>query len=60
MPEPSDVLLAMGLDYQLALGALRLTLGKSTTAQDIDYVVEKLAEIVKTLRQLHHTPQQTA
>ena len=53
MPEPSGVLLAMGLDYQLALGALRLTLGRSTTDPDIDYVLEKLPGIVKTVRQLH-------
>jgi cysteine desulfurase len=53
MPEPSPVLLAMGLDPQLALGALRLTLGKQTTPEDIDYVVETLPNVVKTLRQLH-------
>jgi cysteine desulfurase len=52
MPEPSDVLLAMGLEPELALGALRLTLGRKTSADEIDYVLEKLPDIVKTLRQL--------
>lgn len=60
MPEPSDVLLAMGIDYHLALGALRLTLGRSTTEADIDYVLEKLPGVVKTLRQLHQMQQQAA
>lgn len=51
MPEPSKVLLAMGYDYQLALGALRLTLGKSTTKEDINYVLEVLPSVVKAVRQ---------
>jgi cysteine desulfurase len=50
MPEPSDVLLAMGLEYTLALGALRLTLGRSTAQADVDYVVEILPGIVEKLR----------
>lgn len=60
MPEPSDVLLAMGIDYQLALGALRLTLGRSTTDEDITYVLEKLPGIVQTVRQLHQMQQAPA
>ncbi len=50
MPEPSHVLMAMGLDYALALSALRLTLGRSTTQADVDYVVEILPDIVEKLR----------
>jgi len=50
MPEPSHVLMAMGMDYTLALGALRLTLGRSTTQADVDYVVEILPGIVDKLR----------
>jgi cysteine desulfurase len=34
----------------LALGALRLTLGRSTTQADVDYVVEILPGIVEKLR----------
>ena len=48
--EPSYVLLAMGLDHATAHGSLRLTLGKDTTEEDIDYIVETLPPIVKTLR----------
>jgi cysteine desulfurase len=50
MPEPSHVLTAMGIDYTLALGALRLTLGRSNTQADVDYVVEILPDIVEKLR----------
>ncbi len=51
MPEPSKVLLAMGYNYQLALGALRLTLGKRTTAEEIDYTLQVLPAAVETARQ---------
>ncbi|MGQ9784953.1 MAG: cysteine desulfurase family protein [Anaerolineae bacterium] len=44
--EPSDVLLAMGLPPRLALGALRLTLGRSTTAEDIETVLAVLPAVV--------------
>jgi cysteine desulfurase len=50
MPEPSHVLVAMGVEHTLALGALRLTLGRNTTQADIDYVVEILPDIVHKLR----------
>jgi cysteine desulfurase len=50
MPEPSGVLIAMGVEYTLALGALRLTLGRSNTQADVDYVVEILPGIVEKLR----------
>jgi len=52
MPEPSKVLRAMGIEHNLALGALRLTLGKSTTDDDITYVLEVLPEAVAAVRQL--------
>ncbi|MDX2375548.1 cysteine desulfurase [Microbacterium sp. LRZ72] len=42
VPEPSHVLLAMGADEQLARGALRFTLGRTTTEADIDAVLHAL------------------
>ena len=48
--EPSHVLLAMGLCHEIAHGSLRLTLGKSTTKEEIDYLLEILPEIVSKLR----------
>jgi cysteine desulfurase len=47
---PSHVLLAMGLSHEIAHGSLRLTLGKQTTEEDVDYVLEKLPPIVERLR----------
>ena len=50
--EPSHVLLAMGIDEDLAHSSLRLTVGRETTDAQIDYVVERLPEIVARLRAL--------
>ncbi|NLY67452.1 MAG: cysteine desulfurase NifS [Tissierellia bacterium] len=48
--EPSHVLLAIGLSHEIAHGSVRLTLGDFNTEEEVDYVVEKLAEIVSRLR----------
>ncbi|MCL1918139.1 MAG: cysteine desulfurase NifS [Peptococcaceae bacterium] len=48
--DPSHVLLAMGLTHEIAHGSLRFTLGKQTTQEDVDYVLEKLPPIVERLR----------
>ncbi len=48
--EPSHVLLGIGLTRAVAQGSLRLTLGRSTTAQDVDDVLEQLPRIVARLR----------
>jgi cysteine desulfurase len=48
--EPSHVLLAMQLPVEVSHGSLRLTLGKENTAEDVDYVVSSLPEIVVKLR----------
>ncbi len=48
--EPSHVLAAMGVPRELALGALRLTLGVATTEADIDRAVEVVVDAVQRLR----------
>ena len=48
--DPSHVLLAIGLPHEKAHGSLRLTLSEETTKEDIDFVVDKLKEIVERLR----------
>jgi cysteine desulfurase len=50
--EPSHVLLAIGLDPVDAHGSLRLTLGRDTTDEDVQYVTEVLPGIVDELRQM--------
>jgi cysteine desulfurase len=48
--EPSYVLVAMGVPVEWAMGAVRASLGRSTTAEDIDYVVESVEPVVRKLR----------
>jgi len=49
--EPSHVLVAMSIPLEWAMGAVRCSLGRTTTAEDIDYVVECLEPLVRKLRQ---------
>ena len=49
--EPSHVLVAMGVSVDWAMGAVRCSLGRSTSAEDIDYVLECIEPLVKKLRQ---------
>lgn len=44
---PSEVLLAMGMDEERALGALRLSLGRSTYERHVDRAAEAIAEAVR-------------
>ena len=48
--EPSYVLVAMGVPLDWAMGTVRSSLGRSTTAEDIDYVIESVTPLVKKLR----------
>jgi cysteine desulfurase len=50
--EPSHVLLAMGLDKARAKGAVRFSLGRGTTAAEIDRVLGLLPDIVARTRAL--------
>jgi len=50
--EPSHVLLALGLKHEQAHGSLRLTIGKYTKKQEVDYVLEILPKVVKKLREI--------
>ena len=50
--DPSHVLLAIGLPHEIAHGSLRLTLNEEITEKDVDFVVEKIREIVEKLRNM--------
>lgn len=50
--QPSHVLLALGLNEVEAHGSLRLTLGRSTTDKEIEYVLEVLPPVVEKLRKM--------
>jgi len=51
--EPSHVLLACGIPPELAHGSLRLTLGRSNTADQIEYVIGTIPGIVHRLRSMN-------
>lgn len=50
--EPSYVLLASGLDIELAHSSIRFSLGRYNTEEDIDYVIEKIGPIISRLREI--------
>jgi cysteine desulfurase len=50
--EPSHVLLAMGVPQEVAHGSLRFSLGKHTTEEEINTVLDELPPIVERLRQM--------
>ncbi len=50
--EPSHVLLALGQSADLARGSLRLTLGKSNTEEEVEYLLPVLTDLVSRLRQM--------
>ncbi len=50
--EPSHVLTAIGLDPVTARGTLRFSLGINNTSEEIDYVIDAVADAAEQLRQL--------
>ena len=50
--EPSYVLLASGVDIELAHGSIRFSFGRYNTQDDVAYVLEKLPPIIKRLREM--------
>ena len=49
--EPSYVLRAIGLNDELAHSSLRISIGRFTTLEEIDYSIEKIREAVDKLRE---------
>ena len=50
--EPSHVLVAMGVPLDWAMGAVRCSLGRTTTAEDVDYVLDCVEPLAGKLRSL--------
>ena len=50
--EPSHVLVAMGVPLDWAMGTVRCSVGRSTTAEDIDYMVDSVEPLAGKLRSL--------
>ncbi len=51
-PEPSATLLAMGIDAELARGAVRFSLGAGNTPQQVDEFLKALKAVVHRLRSM--------
>ena len=51
--EPSRVLLAIGLEKEMAKSSLRVTIGKYNTKEEVDYLIESLEEIIARLRMIN-------
>jgi cysteine desulfurase len=58
--EPSHVLTAMGLSPDRARASIRLSLGKQNTADDIDFALQLIPEVVMRLRELSPVYKKTA
>lgn len=50
--DPSHVLLAIGLPHEIAHGSLRLTVSEDNTKEEVEFVVEKLKQIIERLRSM--------
>jgi cysteine desulfurase len=50
--EPSHVLVAMGMPRELALGAVRFSLGRDSTQADVDRAVEVVPSVMAKVRKL--------
>ena len=50
--EPSYVLKALGVGDEIAHSSIRFGLGRFNTVEDVDYVAERLIEVVRKLREL--------
>ncbi|XP_075773958.1 selenocysteine lyase isoform X3 [Pelodiscus sinensis] len=51
---PSSILLSCGIPYEVAQNALRLSVGRDTTKEDVDVVVEDLKQAVAQLEHNSH------
>jgi len=51
-PEPSHVLLAMGISPEIARGSIRISLGRENTGEEVDYTVNVLKDAVRQLRRI--------
>ena len=50
--DPSHVLLAIGLPHEIAHGSLRMTLGRETTREDVDFAIDALKQTLDNLRMM--------
>lgn len=50
--DPSHVLLSMGLEAESAHGSIRISMGRDTSREDIEYVVAKMESVISRIRSM--------
>ena len=50
--DPSHVLLALGMPHEIAHGSLRLSLCEYNTEEEVDFILEQVPQVVRTLREM--------
>jgi len=50
--DPSHVLLATGLGAELAHGSIRISMGRETSMEDAEYVIDKLPKVIQKIREM--------
>ncbi len=50
--DPSHVLMATGIAQEKAHGSIRMSMGRDTTAKDVDYVIKKITQVIKRVREI--------
>ncbi len=50
--EPSHVLLGMGIEPEVCQSALRISLGRENTDEDIDYALDVIPAVASRLREM--------
>jgi len=54
--DPSHVLLATGIPQEKAHGSIRISMGRDTSVEDVDYVIAKLTKVIKRVREISSVP----
>ncbi len=50
--DPSHVLMATGIAQEKAHGSIRMSMGRDTTVKDVDYVIKKITQVIKRVREI--------
>jgi len=50
--DPSHVLLSTGIPIEYAHGSIRISMGRDTTSEDIDYMIEVIPKVIQKIRKM--------
>jgi len=58
--DPSHVLLATGLEVERAHGSIRISMGRGTVKEDVEYMLDKLPKVIRKIRDMSTAYQRRA